>query len=170
MTSQGKPYYGKYRGIVADNLDPLDQGRIQIKVPDVLGDEVSGWALPCLPFSGDGLGFFAVPAKGAKVWVEFEHGDPDYPVWSGGWWGDAKERPTPLLKKADKTVMIKTEGGHSITLDDTPGTGGITLKTSDGLIIKLSSKDGIEINNGQGGIIKLQGPRVSINDNALEVT
>jgi len=168
MAGQGKPFHGKYRATVIDNRDPLNQGRIQISAPDVLGDQTSGWALPCAPFSGDGLGFFAVPSVGAKVWVEFEHGDPDYPIWSGGWWGDAKERPTPLLGQADKKIILKTQGGHSITWDDTPGSGGIILETSGGQKIKLTGT-GIEIENGQGATIKLEGPKVSINGSALEV-
>lgn len=169
MEKQGKPFYGKYRAKVIDNRDPLDEGRIQVSVPDVLGDQTSGWALPCAVFSGDGLGFFAVPSIGAKVWVEFEHGNPDYPMWSGGWWGDARERPVNLFGQADKKVILKTEGGHSITLDDTPGTGGIILETAGGQKIKLTSK-GIEIDNGQGATIKLEGLKVAINGNALEVT
>ena len=77
-------------------------------------------------------GFFALPATGAGVWIEFEHGDPDYPIWSGCWWGSAAEMPPVLLAPPYKKMMIKTEGGNSILLDDTPGIGGITLETSGG--------------------------------------
>jgi len=161
-------FYGKYRGTVTNIKDPLMIGRIQAKVPDVMGDQDSGWALPCAPFGGSGLGFFALPAVGAGVWIEFEQGDPDYPIWSGCWFGSVKEIPKVLLAPPYKKLMIKTEGGNSILLDDTPGTGGITLQTSGGQKIKLSST-GLEINNGAGGTIKLKGPQVSINQGALEV-
>ncbi len=83
-----KTFYGKYRGIVTDIEDPLKIGRIKARVPDVLGDEPSGWALPCVPFAGDGMGFYALPDTDARVWIEFEQGDPDYPVWTGCWWGE----------------------------------------------------------------------------------
>ena len=73
-------YYGKYRGKVTDINDPLMIGRIQANVPDVMGDQDSGWAMPCAPFGGKGMGFFALPTTGAGVWIEFEHGDPDYPM------------------------------------------------------------------------------------------
>jgi uncharacterized protein involved in type VI secretion and phage assembly len=161
-------FYGKYRGTVTNIKDPLMIGRIQAKVPDVMGDQDSGWALPCAPFGGSGLGFFALPAVGAGVWIEFEQGDPDYPIWSGCWFGSVKEIPKVLLAPPYKKLMIKTEGGNSILLDDTPGTGGITLQTSGGQKIKLSST-GLEINNGTGATIKLKGPQVSINQGALEV-
>jgi uncharacterized protein involved in type VI secretion and phage assembly len=162
-------FYGKYRGIVTDNKDPLMIGRICAKVPDVLGDLESGWAMPCAPFGGKDTGFFALPPTGAGVWIEFEHGDPDYPIWSGCWWGSAAEVPPVLLSPPYKKFMIKTEGGNSILLDDTPGIGGITLETSGGQKIVINST-GIEITNGQGASIKMTGLQISINNGALEVT
>ena len=161
-------FYGKYRGTVTDIQDPLMIGRIRARVPDVLGDQESGWAMPCAPFGGDGMGFFALPKSGAGVWIEFEHGDPDYPIYSGCWWGSAAEVPPLLLAPPYKKVLLKTEGGHSILLDDTPGIGGITLETSGGQKIVINTM-GIEIDNGQGGSIKLTGPQVSVNSGALEV-
>jgi uncharacterized protein involved in type VI secretion and phage assembly len=162
-------FFGKYRGIVTDSMDPLMMGRVRAKVPDVMGDLESGWAMPCAPFGGDGMGFFAVPKVGAGVWIEFEHGDPDYPIWSGCWWGSAAERPPTLPPLPSKKVMLKTEGGHTVLIDDTPGIGGITLETSGGQKIKLTAM-GIEIDNGQGALIKLTGPQVSVNNGALDVT
>ncbi|HSD82456.1 MAG TPA: phage baseplate assembly protein V [Anaerolineae bacterium] len=161
-------FYGKYRGIVTDINDPLMTGRIRARVPDVMGDLESGWALPCAPFGGSGMGFFALPKVGAGVWIEFEHGDPDYPIWVGAWFGSVADLPTELLAPPYKKTMIKTEGGNTIILDDTPGIGGITLQTSSGQKITLSSIS-IEIDNGQGGVIKLTGPQVSINNGALDV-
>ncbi|HEY9754660.1 MAG TPA: phage baseplate assembly protein V [Oculatellaceae cyanobacterium] len=161
-------FYGKFRGIVTDNRDPLMIGRVRAKVPDVFGDLESGWAMPCAPFGGNTTGFFAIPAEGAGVWIEFEHGDPDYPIWSGCWWGSAAELPPVLLTPPYKKMMIKTEGGNSILLDDTPGTEGITLETSGGQRIVINST-GIEITNGQGASIKMTGLQVLINDGALEV-
>lgn len=162
-------FYGKYRGIVTDINDPLMTGRIRAHVPDVMGDQESGWALPCAPFGGSGMGFFALPTVGAGVWIEFEHGDPDYPIWVGAWFGSTADMPTELLAPPYKKTLIKTESGHSIVLDDTPGIGGITLQTSGGQKIVINSL-GIEIDNGQGSTIKLTGPQVSVNNGALEVT
>lgn len=114
------------------------------------------------------MGFFALPVVGAGVWIEFEHGNPDYPVWSGCWWGSAAEMPPVLLAPPYKKVMIQTQGGHHVLLDDTPGIGGITLQTSGGQKIVLNAT-GIEIDNGLGASIKLTGPQVSVNSGALEV-
>ena len=161
-------FYGKFRGIVTDIQDPLLMGRVRAKVPDVMGDEESGWAMPCAPFGGQSAGFFALPTVGAGVWIEFEHGDPEYPIWVGCWWGSVAEMPPVLLVPPYKKVLIQTEGGHSITLDDTPGIGGISLETSGGQKISLTAL-GIEIDNGMGATIKLTGPQISLNNGALEV-
>lgn len=164
-------FYGKYRGVVTDNNDPLMIGRIKARVPDVTGSEETGWALPVAPFGGNGMGLFAVPDTDAGVWIEFEHGDPDYPVWCGAWWGSAAEVPPKVLAPppAAGKFMVKTKAGHTILVDDTPGVGGITLETSGGQKIILTSL-GIEIDNGMGASIKLSGPQTSINGGALDVT
>jgi len=161
-------FFGKYRGTVTDIQDPLMTLRIRAKVPDVMGDLESGWAMPCVPFGGSGMGFFALPKVGAGVWIEFEHGDPDYPIWTGCWFGSMAELPSDLLAPPYKKVMLVTEGGHKVTLDDTPGVGGITLETSGGQKIVMSAT-GIEIDNGMGAKFKMTGPQVSVNDGALDV-
>jgi uncharacterized protein involved in type VI secretion and phage assembly len=168
MNGNGETFYGKYRGVVTDNQDPLRIGRVRASVPDVYGDLESGWATPSAPFGGNRMGYFDVPDVGAGVWIEFEYGDPDYPIWSGCWWGGESEMP-PVLSPGDPPkVLIMTKGGHSILLDDTSGGEGITLKTSGGQKIVMNS-DGIEISNGQGASIKLSNNKVSINGTALEV-
>jgi uncharacterized protein involved in type VI secretion and phage assembly len=161
-------FFGKYRGTVTDIQDPLMMNRVRAKVPDVMGDLESGWAMPCLPFAGSGMGFFGLPKVGAGVWIEFEHGDPDYPIWAGCWIGSVAEAPSELLAPPYKKVILKTEGGHCIILDDTPGVGGITLQTSGGQKIVMNATS-IEITNGQGGTIKMTGPQVQVNDGAFEV-
>ena len=80
-------FFGKYRGKVENNIDPMMLGRVQVSVPAVLGSGQLSWAMPCAPFAGPGVGLFTVPPVGANVWVEFEAGDPDYPIWSGCFWG-----------------------------------------------------------------------------------
>jgi uncharacterized protein involved in type VI secretion and phage assembly len=155
-------HYGKYRGVVSDNQDPRNMGRIRARVPEVLGDEETGWALPCVPYAGDGLGFYAIPALGTGVWIEFEAGDVSRPIWSGCWWseGQVPEDAAPEVK------VIKTEAGHRIMLDDSGET--VEIIDSGGARIALDSS-GIDISKG-GKKISITQKSVSINDGALEVT
>src|SRR5262245_15949037 len=90
-------YYGKNRGTVINNIDPLHLGRTQGMVPDVSNVVPTSWAMPCVPIAGKLEGTFFVPQIGAGVWVEFEQGDPDYPIWVGGFWGIAAEVPVAAI-------------------------------------------------------------------------
>jgi hypothetical protein len=157
-------FYGKFRGVVTDNRDPLFLGRVRAKVQDVLGDNDSGWALPSLPYAGKGVGLFLIPPKDASVWIEFEHGNPDYPIWTGCFWSQGELPATPAVAEMK---VLKTDT-CTITLNDLPVIGGITIETSKGMKIVINVQ-GIEINDGLNGSIKLTGPKVSINGNALEV-
>ncbi len=49
-------YYGKYRGTVVSNVDPMQMGRLMVQVPDVYGMTPSTWALPCVPSGGKQMG------------------------------------------------------------------------------------------------------------------
>jgi uncharacterized protein involved in type VI secretion and phage assembly len=157
-------YFAKYRGKVTNNVDPLGTGRIQVSVPAVLGAGSLSWAVPCVPFAGPNVGFFMVPPLGANVWVEFEGGDPDYPIWSGCFWG---QDPMPARPALEAMHVIKTNTA-TITINDLPGAGGVTIELSSGAKVSLTATS-VEITNGQASIA-LTGPNVSINQGALEVT
>lgn len=161
----GPPFYGKYRGVVTDNNDTTNQGRIRARVPDVLSEEEGGWAMPSMPYAGKNIGSYLIPPIGTLVWIEFEQGDPHYPIWSGCFWADG-DLPLDSAKTDTDTKILKTDMG-TITLNDNQGS--ITLEISSGAKIVLDSQ-GIEIDNGKGASIKLRGNQVSINDGGLEVT
>lgn len=172
--SAGRRFYGKYRGVVTNNVDPLQRGRLLVQVPDVLGPAPSSWAEPCVPLAGPTgppMGVYLVPAVGAGVWVEFEAGDPDYPIWADCRWGASGDIPSLALagNPATPNIVIQTAGQHSLMLSDMPGpTGGLQLKTASGAMISISDT-GITITNGQGATITLTGPTVDINQGALTV-
>lgn len=164
-------YLGKYRGTVVDNIDPLSLGRILVKVPGVPGAAVSSWAMPCLPFAGRQSGMYVVPDIGSGVWVEFEEGRPELPVWVGGFWEMNAEIPTQAStgQPGRQVVILQTSGKNSLTISDASGTaGGIVLKSAGGASISVSDA-GITISNGKGATIEMVGPAVSINAGALEV-
>ena len=165
-------YYGKYRGTVTENVDPMQLGRIQAMVPDVSGLLPSSWAMPCVPVASRMSGVYVVPQIGAGVWIEFEQGDPDYPIWSGGFWGIAAEVPALALlgNPASPSIVLQTGLQNTLAISDVPGpTGGIMLKSTSGAMIMVNDI-GITISNGQGATIVLAGPTVTINNGALVVT
>ena len=168
-------FYGKYRGLVVENLDPEQIGRVLVQVPDVLGEIPSSWAMPCVPVAGIQAGIFAVPPIGSQVWVEFEQGDSDYPIWTGGFWGVVASVPVfataPPAIPPGQNIVIQTTGENMMMVSDappTPATGGIVLRGASGAMIVVN-ETGIYISNGQGATITLIGPAVDINLGALTV-
>ncbi len=161
-------FFGKYRGKVEDNVDPLQQGRLRVSVPAVLGEGNVGWAMPCVPYAGPGVGSFALPPVGANVWVEFEAGHPDHPIWTGCFWnqGDAPANPAVA-----QTKVFKTDG-VSITIEQAAGAGSMVIEVGPPVVPatqKLTfGPSGIELVNGKASV-KLTQASVSVNDGALEV-
>jgi hypothetical protein len=163
-----RKFFGKYRGTVADNVDPLQLGRVQVSVPSVLGDGRLSWAMPCAPFAGPQVGLFTMPPLNANVWVEFEAGHPGQPIWSGCFWGEGEVPATPAVAE---TKVLKTET-VTIELSDLPGDGGITIEVRPPAVPTtltfVMNAAGIELCNGSASV-KLSPISVSVNNGALEV-
>jgi hypothetical protein len=171
----GSSYFGKYRGIVTNVDDPFNQCRIQATVASVLGEVTSGWALPAAPFAGDQHGMVMLPKVGSGVWIEFEAGQLDNPIWSGAWWA-AGQRPDP---QGAGVRVIVSENGHKVILDDEADelklvhAGGpeITMTGSEIVItcgaceIKISNES-ISLNNG---MIKVGPAGVSLVNGAMSL-
>ncbi|MFC0341415.1 phage baseplate assembly protein V [Paracoccus niistensis] len=172
--SSDRPFLGKFRGTVINNIDPMLIGRLLVQVPDVHGPGISSWAMPCVPVAGINNGFMAVPIPGSGVWVEFEQGNPDYPIWVGCFWGSAAE--TPVLAKTapapTPAITMQTPLKNGLVISDglgPLGVGGIVIQSATGATLAVNDT-GIFINNGKGAQISMVGPTVDINLGALTVT
>ena len=86
-------FFGKYRAVVVEISDPLKSGRIRVACPELFGNNLSSWCLPCIPVASDDSGDFCLPSIGESVWIEFEKGNINSPIYSGGWFSPIK---TPL--------------------------------------------------------------------------
>ncbi|PZV00216.1 phage baseplate assembly protein V [Cyanobium sp. ULC084] len=164
-------FLGKYRGLVLNNIDPMQQGRLQVQVPDVAGVIPTTWAMPCVPIAGIQNGMVALPVIGSGVWVEFEQGNPQHPIWVGCFWGSPAE--LPALARATPpgvpAITLQTPLQNGVSISDLPGpTGGIVLKSTTGATL-IVNDTGIYIQNGKGAFITLVGPTVTINNGALTV-
>ncbi len=148
-------HLGKFRGVVTDNKDPRAQGRIRAKVPEILGDVESGWAMPCAPYAGDRTGAFTVPAPGAGVWIEFEAGDVSRPVWVGCWWvsdkvptdeeGAAATPDVRIIRSEQGLILAMHDDSQTIALSDSSGSNILQIEVSQGkATLKASTKVVIE--------------------------
>ena len=153
-------YFGKYRGFVSDNSDPDNLGRIKAKVPKLLDDLETGWALPAFIYGGASeQGLFAVPEVDAGVWIEFEGGDLSYPIWTGTWYtGGAIPESAQVGQK-----VLKTKSGHKIVLDD--DANSVEITDSNGNSITMDGSE-IKINTGSATKIVINGPQIELVESA----
>jgi hypothetical protein len=171
-----KRFYGKYRGVVELNADPELKGRIQAMIPDVLGLVPSTWALPCLANAGVKSGVHVIPAVGTNVWMEFEHGDVNKPIWTGCFWGSTTEAPIAPPPQANPIVppdvVVQTVAQNTILVSGNPATG-ITLSCGSPLLPTspriMITPLGITITDGKGASISLVSGVVAINELALVI-
>lgn len=163
-----KLYHGKYRGTVRNNADPESRGRLLVNVPAVMGAAGTNWALPCVPYAGQLAGTLAVPPIGAAVWVEFEGGNPDAPIWVGGFYPPGQAPPLAAPPGVQEFV-IQTTLQNVLYVKDIPGpAGGIMLRCGTGAMITINDA-GITLFDGKGGLITITGGIVSINPPNLVV-
>lgn len=147
--SAPRQFFGKYRGLVVDNNDPEKRGRLQVKVPAVMSSALTTWALPCLPAAFPKGGLYVVPPKQAQVWVEFEGGSPESPIWSGCFW-NARDAPA----EAAPTTLVLRLGDATATIVEDNGKATVTLKVGgdDASTVKMTA-DELRLSCGKSSII-----------------
>ncbi len=163
--------HGKYRGTVVSSFDPEGRGRIQVSLVDAGGQvPLSTYATPCLPFAGMNAGMFSIPVPGSGVWIEFEEGDLDRPIWVGGYWGSLAEVPKLALLTPQPlgSATLATSSGAGIHISDNPALG-VMITNGQGAVILINSA-GITISNGKGATIVMAGTTIDFNKLALTIT
>ncbi len=157
-------FHGKFIGIVEDNDDPKGLMRLRVTVAEVFGDEPTGWAMPCSPYAGSGVGLAAVPPIGSLVFVEWPAGDISrVPIWSGGAWPDGEG----VGDAGPDALVLTTPAGHRVVLRDASGSEAIEVEAASGAKLVLDA-NGIVIDFG-GQKIEMTRASISINGGALEV-
>jgi hypothetical protein len=166
-------YFGKYRGVVIANDDPKQVGRLRLWIPSLYPSEdnstpgpdsplVTDWAWPCLPFGGaKDQGFFFVPEKLSKVWVEFEEGNLDSPIWVGVFWSapagtsEIPSEATATEHNQPQRRVLKTPSGHVLEFCDVSGQEAITLRHANGAMVQLDEHGSVTIGNKEGTFLYL---------------
>ena len=175
MNEKNKTYFGKYRATVMNNLDPDQRGRLMLTVPDVLGLIPSTWAEPCVPLAGPTgppMGVFFVPPISAGVWAEFEHGDPNRPIWSGCRWGSQSDVPPAANAglPAAPNIVIQSLTQNKIIISSVPGEAIVIETTAGSLGPRFEmTATGLKLTCGPLTSIELSPTDVKINGQALVV-
>lgn len=167
-------YFGKYRGLVTDNTDPTSRGRLKVKIPALL-DTLEVWAMPCVPYAGQGVGFYSLPEAKTGVWIEFEGGDLSYPIWTGCFWADSElpdsggasikiwktEKLTLRIDDSADEMLLKTDSNAKVTL-------ATDVKTEAGGATHTVGSSGVVSEQGAGKV-EVTTATVKVNNGALEV-
>ena len=169
-----KPFFGKYRGKVTGNKDPLHLARLLVEVPAILGDRQDSWAMPATPYAGKDIGFFTIPPVGTNIWVEFEGGDPDYPIWAGCFWGEDELPQNAKVEEPDKVQVFRATG-ITLTWSNLGNNKGVTLEVESPVVERklkmVFNADGIELNNKDETTIKIKADEIELkNKNNSTVT
>jgi hypothetical protein len=168
LNTPSREYFGKYRGQVTDNVDPLKKGRLQVRVPQVLGD-VTVWAQPCVPYAGAQLGWYTMPEIDTGVWIEFEAGDPSYPIWTGFFWNDGdidSADADPSIKFfRTNNVLLRIDDASGVIVIENSGGSKITV-TSDEIVIKSAT---VKQEASGGKQTNLSSASFKVNNGNLEV-
>ena|SRR2546422_6938747 len=169
-------YFGKYRGTVADNDDKTSRGRLKVKVPAILGT-LEVWAMPCVPYAGKSVGFYSLPAVGAGIWIEFEAGDPSYPIWTGCFWADdelpdASDAAVKIWKTESLTMRLDDDADELLIKNksDSKVTFSSDVKTESGRSTHTVGSSGVVSDQGGIGKVEVTVASVKVNGGALEVT
>lgn len=167
-------FFGMYRGTVSDNADPANKGRLKVIVPSVLGT-VEAWAMPCVPYAGKGVGFYCLPEPGTGVWIEFEAGDPSFPVWTGCFWADG-ELPDPggaaiKIWKTEKVTVRIDDDADELKMSTTSNsvvTLASDIKSESGGATHTVGSSGV-VSELSAGKVEVTAAAVKVNNGAWEV-
>lgn len=170
-------------GIVTDNEDPEGMGRVKLTFPWRDVDDESYWARIAVPMAGDDRGTYFLPEVDDEVLVAFDDGDIRYPYVIGALWNGQQSLPAENEGNNDvrkirsrsghelvfddsdteANVEITTDGGHTITLNDSSGSEKVTIEDSSG-------SNTIEFDATQGSLSLEAGAKLSVEAPQIELS
>jgi Type VI secretion system/phage-baseplate injector OB domain len=163
---QAKRYYGKYRGVISNNDDPSNLGRIKAKIPEILADMDTAWALPYAPYCGNGMGQFIIPPKGTGVWIEFEAGDISRPIWSGCFWGNGQlPKNNDGIAATTPLKIFRSESGLLFSLNNSSQTINVSNENGQNML-EIEVQSGKIIIKGDLKVI-VDSPQIELVENAM---
>lgn len=163
--------YGVVIGIVTNNKDEDNLGRVKLKFPWLSDQDESFWARLAVPMAGNSRGTFFLPEIDDEVLVVFEHGDINRPYVIGALWNSADVPPLDNADGENNLRQIKSRSGHTLTFNDKDGeeTFEIVDMTGSNKIIINSSQNSITIESAQDISIKAPDGNLTIEANEITV-
>lgn len=167
----GNRIYGIVVGVVTNNQDPDNMGRVKVKFPWLSDTDESYWARLATPMAGKDRGIYVLPEIDDEVLIAFEHGDVRFPYVLGALWNGQDTPPEQNSDGKNNIRMIKSRSGHIIRLNDEEGKetieiidksgkNSIAIDTANNAIAITSNKD-ITL-KATNGTIKLEAQKVEI--------
>jgi uncharacterized protein involved in type VI secretion and phage assembly len=133
--------YGLCVGIVEENDDPEQEGRVRVRFPWLDDATVSDWCRVLQPYAGNGFGAVFVPEKQCEVAVLFMHGDMNEAVVIGGLY-NGQDKPPVHHDGTNKDVkLIQTQAGHVLRLEDSSQARAVEVKTAGGHVLLLDDQN-----------------------------
>lgn len=124
--------YGVAIGIVTNNQDPQNLGRVKVKFPWLDEQIESNWIRIAAPMAGKGRGVYFLPEVEDEVLLIFEHGDIRFPYIIGGLWNGQDQPPIDNQDGKNNIRLIKSRSGQTIRLDDSEGQEKIEIFDKNG--------------------------------------
>jgi uncharacterized protein involved in type VI secretion and phage assembly len=167
--------YGVVIGIVTNNNDPDELGRVKVRFPWLSDSDESWWARIAAPMAGNDRGVQFLPEVDDEVLVAFQHGDVRFPYVLGALWNGQDAPPESKLLDGDGKVVkriIKSRSGHVIRLDDTDGSEKIEVvdKSEKNSIVIDTGKNTITIQADADIVLRSSQGKVAIEGQSIELT
>jgi uncharacterized protein involved in type VI secretion and phage assembly len=160
---QSNRFYGVAVGIVTNNQDPDNMGRVKVKFPWLDDNVESPWARFVCLMGGSGRGTYFIPEVNDEVLLAFEHGDMRYPYVLGGLWNGQDAPPANNSDGQNNIRVIHSRSGHLIRLDDT--NGGEKVE-----IIDKTGGNSVTISSSDNSISIVCTGRLSLQANGIDIT
>jgi uncharacterized protein involved in type VI secretion and phage assembly len=162
--------YGCVVGVVTDNKDPDNLGRVKVRLPWLSADEESAWARIATLFAGKERGAFFLPEVDDEVLVAFEHGDPRVPYVLGGLWNGKDLPPETNANGQNDKRLLTSRSGLRILLDDTAGGEKVEIADKDGEVKVVVDMAGKKVTISSGGDIEISAPRGAVTIKGQTIT